>query len=280
MRTGDYPGTDLPMNTYGTGQLVPTGWLVTPHAGISMTAAEVTQIIDQGIAEASLTRSQIRLPIGSTTEMTFAVVDKNGNVLGLYRMPDATVFSIDVAVAKARNDAYYDDPATVQPEDLPAGVAGGTAYNSRTFRFLALPNYPTGASNSPPGPFSSLNDPGINPATAEDLGPALPASVYESNTTSVFGYAAFVPQANFRDPYNKNNQNGVVFFPGSVPLYKGSAIIGGFGVSGDGVDQDDFVTYYGSVGYGVPSTVLRADQTFYNGVRLPYFSFPRNPTDL
>ena len=77
---------------YADGKPVPTGWLVTPHAGSSLSAAQVTQIINQGIAEAQLVRAQIRLPLGTRTEMVLAVADKDGSILGLYRMPDATVF--------------------------------------------------------------------------------------------------------------------------------------------------------------------------------------------
>ena len=84
---------------------MPEGWLVVPHAGLLLSQADVTQIIVQGIAEASLVRAQIRLPIGRRTKMVFAVTDNTGEVLGLYRMQDATVFSIDVAVAKARKMA-------------------------------------------------------------------------------------------------------------------------------------------------------------------------------
>jgi len=71
--------------------------------------------------------------------------------------------------------------------------------------------------------------------------------------------------------------SGVVFFPGSVGLYKNGTLVGGLGISGDGVDQDDYVTAGGSVGFEAP-TAIRADQIFINGVRLPYFKFPRNPT--
>ena len=69
-----------------------------------------------------------------------------------------------------------------------------------------------------------------------------------------------------------------MFFPGSTPLYKGSTLIGGLGVSGDGVDQDDVVTYFASQGFlpdGV--NIKRADQKFLRGVRLPYMKFNRNP---
>jgi len=50
------------------------------------------------------------------------------------------------------------------------------------------------------------------------------------------------------------------------------------GVSGDGVDQDDFVTAGGAAGFE-PAASIRADQIVINGVRLPYLKFPRNPTD-
>ena len=58
--------------------------------------------------------------LDARTRMVFAVTDLTGNVLGLFRMPDATVFSIDVAVAKARNVAYYADPTQLQPAVLRA----------------------------------------------------------------------------------------------------------------------------------------------------------------
>ena len=35
--------------------------------------------------------------------------------------------------------------------------------------------------------------------------------------------------------------NGIQIFPGSVPIYRGNTLVGGIGVSGDGVDQDDMV---------------------------------------
>ena len=73
------------------------------------------------------------------------------------------------------------------------------------------------------------------------------------------------------------DQNGVVFFPGSVPLYKNGVLVGGLGVSGDGVDQDDFVTNGGANGFEAPANI-RADQVIIDGIRLPYLKFPRNPT--
>ncbi len=261
------------------GQPVPSGWLVLPHAGTGLTAADVEEIVAQGIAEANQVRAQIRLPLNSTARMVFAVSDENGNILGLYRMPDATYFSIAVAVAKARNLAYYDNPSQLQPIDKVEGVAAGTALTARTFRYLALPFFPEGIDIYPPGPFSILNDGGVT-KYGTNKGPPLPASAFQSAQ----GYSAFNPNANFHDPYNQANQNGVVFFPGSAPLYKDttgsglrSQLVGGLGVSGDGVFQDDDVTAVASLAYAPPRTIKRADMVKVRGVRLPFFKFNRNP---
>ena len=44
-------------------------------------------------------------------------------------------------------------------------------------------------------------------------------------------------------------RNGIITFPGGVPLYKGGALVGGVGVSGDGVDQDEAVAFAGAAGF-------------------------------
>ncbi len=282
-----FEGTDEPINPagqlYQNGTAVPSGWLVPAHTlpGDSLTAADVTQMIDQGIAQAEQTRAQIR-PLGSSAVTVIAVSDPNGNILGLYRMPDATVFSIGVAVAKARNDAYYSGP-DLQPEDTvsltnSSGQSvsdSGLAFTSRTFRFLANPFIPEGVQGSPPGPFSILNDPGVNPSNGYNEGAPTPISDF----TSVLGYAVFHPGTNFHDPDDPQNQNGVVFFPGSSSLYVGSNPVGGLGVSGDGVDQDDVVSASAPVGF-TPPTSIEADQFFVDGVRLPYQEYSRNALQL
>lgn len=256
------------------GQVVPEGWLVTPHDGVGITAAEVEDIINRGIQQADLTRAAIRLPLGNRTKMVFAVSDRAGNILGLYRMPDATIFSIDVAVAKARNVAYYADASQLQAIDQIPGVPAGTAFTNRSFRYLGEPRYPIGIDGTDPAPFSQLNDDlGIDRLTGLQIGPRASASQFQS----VVGNDAFNPGTNFHDPNNLKNRNGIVFFPGSAPLYKNGGLIGGFGVSGDGVDQDDVVTNAGDTNFGVPLSVLRVDQLFIRGVRVPYQKNLRNP---
>jgi uncharacterized protein GlcG (DUF336 family) len=244
---GIEPGT--PAGTYlvgpANGSLPPEGDLVGPLAGASgLTMSDVTTIINQAVSTAELTRAVIRLPPSSRTKMTIAVTDLDGTILGLHRMPDATVFSIDVAVAKARNVIYLSGPAGTP--DLP-GIPAGTAVSNRTIGFGAQPFFPPGINDSSPGPFFNLYTFDVaNPCT-QGSQPANP------------------------------HQNGIVFFPGSVPLYKNGVLVGGMGVSGDGVDQDDYVTNAGAKGFDAPENI-RADQVTIDGVRMPYLKFPRNPT--
>lgn len=286
---GSDSGADQPLvgavdGMHRDGEVIPEGWLVMPHSSAvdNITASAVQTIIERAIIAASETRAAIR-PLGSTTNMVFCITDTSGEILGLFRMPDATVFSIDVAVAKARNVAYYSDAADLQPVDTV--VTPGVAFTNRTFRFLAEPRFPSGVDGTNPPPFSILNDPGINPATAENVGAPTAAGGFDS----VLGNDAFRVMTNFRDPGDATvvaaggaaqptaNQNGIVFFPGSTPLYVGGTLVGGFGVSGDGVDQDDVVTYNGAFNFLPNGVAVRADQVIFNDVRLPYQKFNRNP---
>jgi uncharacterized protein GlcG (DUF336 family) len=226
----------------------PEGMLVAPAAGTvgGLSVSDVSQIINNAIATANTTRAVIRLPIGSSARMAIAVADLDGTIIGLYRMADGTVFSVDVAASKARNMVYFNSGARTAA-DL-TGVPIGTAVTNRTIGFGAQPFYPPGIDGSPAGPFFNLYQRDVaNPCTQ--------------------GFQVAGP-----------NQSGIVFFPGSVPLYRNGVMVGGLGISGDGVDQDDFVASGGSVGFEAP-TAIRADQVTVQGVRLPYLKFPTNPTN-
>src|SRR5207248_6989533 len=143
---------------------------------------------------ANITRAVIRLPEGQRAKFAIAVADLDGRILGLNRMADSTVFSVDVAVAKARNLAYLSSQQA-NPIELP-NVPLGTAVTNRTISFGAQPLFPPGINGTSPGPFFDL---------------------YHFDRTH--------PCTNGRHPVNAN-QNGIVFFPGSVPLYKNGILVG------------------------------------------------------
>ena len=242
-------GSFLVAPTNSQGQ-PPEGDLITlapgPLGGLS--AADVKQILDNAEATANTTRAAIRLPLGSKTRMVIALADLDGTIIGLRRMQDSTVFSIDVAASKARNMVYFN--STVRTNADLNGVPMGTAVTNRTISFGAQPLYPPGIDGSSAGPFFNLYTMDLaNPCTQ-----------------------------GFQSGAANSNKSGIVFFPGSAGLFRNGALVGGLGVSGDGVDQDDYVTSGGTAGFEAPANI-RADQIMDQGVRLPYFKFPRNPTN-
>jgi uncharacterized protein GlcG (DUF336 family) len=228
----------------------PEGDLIPPAAGPlgGLSAVDVTGILNNAEATANTTRAAIRLPLGSKARMVIAVADLDGTIIGLRRMQDSTVFSIDVAASKARNMVYFNSSVRTAA-DL-SGVPMGTAVTSRTISFGAQPFYPPGIDGSNSGPFFNLYTMDLtNPCTQ-----------------------------GFQSGAANSNKSGIVFFPGSAGLYRNGMLVGGLGVSGDGVDQDDYVTNGGTAGFEAPANI-RADQIMDQGVRLPYFKFPRNPTN-
>jgi uncharacterized protein GlcG (DUF336 family) len=259
------------------GQTVPDGYLIGPRGSASpsgLTAQDVTRIVEQAVARADVTRAQIRLPLGQTTRMIVAVSDEAGEVLAAFRMADSTLFSFDVAVAKARN-AYYFSSAegydvlrqyvTNNPYDRytwePAPPAGrGWAITNRTLSFGGQPLFP----------------PGIDLERPPTPGPWFDLFVYDLANPCTEGPG---PSRGANRQYV--NQSGIVWFPGSAPLFKNGRLVGGVGVSGDGVEQDDYVTAAAVTGFDAPPE-LRVDRSTIrasdgSAVRLPYWKFPRNP---
>ena len=250
----------------------PEGDLVIPRAGPvgGLTEAEVRKIIDRAIAAADQTRAVIRLPLGSRARMVIAVADLDGKILALHRMKDATFFSIDVALAKSRNVIYFSSDNRVL-NDLPK-VPRGTAVTSRTISYGGQPFFPPGIDYSTQGPFFELYKHDVqNPCTQGAQPPT-------GATEQLPGLTQIDDPPPATDPaLPPNPQSGIVFFAGALPLYRNGVMVGGLGVSGDGVEQDDYVTAQAAVGFEAP-TAKRADRVYVDGVRLPYLKFPRNPT--
>jgi len=220
-------------------------YLVGPNAGTSLTAAQVDAIVQRAVDTARRTRAAIRLPQNRFARMVIAVADTDGTILALYRMPDATVFSIDVSVAKSRNVVYFSN------RGIFSSVPANTAISNRTIAFGAQPFFPSGID-------SDVLDPREGPWFQ---------SLFVNDLNNVCTQG---------DQGSNPNQNGVVFFAGSSPLYRNGTLIGGLGVSGDGIEQDDYVTYFGA-GEFLPPQDIWADRVVIDGVRLPMFKFPRHP---
>jgi uncharacterized protein GlcG (DUF336 family) len=241
--------------------------LVAPINGQArLSAAEVASIINYAAARVKITRAAIRLPIGTQMQAFISVVNNPNadnvapTVLGTFRTGEATIFSWDVAVQKARTALFY------SRHDF-LGFGLNIAMSSRCVGFLAQRNYPPGIDGNSLGPFFTEQDKlsgfsGTEPNvtfTAMKATPNLPGTLPN------------------RDGIRGDLPNGITIFPGGFPLYRNGVLIGAIGVSGDGVDQDDIVGASGCHDFLAPFGI-RSDQFFFRGTRLPYAKFPRDPT--
>ena len=74
-------------------------------------------------------------------------------------------------------------------------------------------------------------------------------------------------------------------FAGGVPIYRGKTLVGGIGVSGDGIDQDDMVASSASIGRRGGSTTgigqapkqRRADRLSPDSANLRWVQCPFTP---
>jgi uncharacterized protein GlcG (DUF336 family) len=215
-----------------------------------LTATDVTNMITNSMALAKKTRAAIRLPIGVPARMQVGVTDLDGTTLGLFRTNDATMFSLDIVIQKGQTVTVFSDPdemlgmlGNTLRSDLGLPVNEDIAFTSRAIGFLAQPFYPPGIEGTPPGPLNTIQ-----------------AKLFKMSS------------ATFCEPLGE----GVTLFPGSTPVYKNGELEGGLGLSGDGVDQDDYITNGGAAGY-LPVPAIRSDQIDYRGTPLPFFKFPRHP---
>jgi uncharacterized protein GlcG (DUF336 family) len=265
---------------------VPGEWRFAPTDSTvsSLTAADVTKLVDQSLEQEKITRAAIRLPVGIPSRMQVGVTDINGNVLGLFRTNDATMFSMDIVIQKGRTVTAFSNPSDPNGlgkrlrDNLGISEAAPLAVTSRTIEFLAQAYYPPGITNSTPGPlFCDV----FNAVAPSMLAPSPPLQPGEK---AVAGLPYCLQQQLYFmtlpgsacAPASGGKGDGITLFPGSTPLYKSGVLVGGLGISGDGVDQDDFVTNAGAAGY-LPPGGIRATNIKFRGSYLPYFKFPRHP---
>lgn len=253
----------------GNGQIDPFGYLIGPRpaqtgseSGNFLTQNDVERIIDQVVASANITRAQVRLPLGSAAKVIATIVDRRGLILAHFRMEDTLCDAVDVVPAKARSTVYFCQPGGPAAADRGTDPAlfslfdvslhpRGLAFTTRTLGFLSQPFFPPGIdeNSGTPGPLLQLALANRLPGQVDRWGTEIPDDGY---------------------------QNGLTFFPGSVPLYKNGELVGALGVSGDGVEQNDLIAFDGGRGFEPPPE-LQIENFTYLGVRLPYLKFPQTP---
>lgn len=282
------PSTDFVPGTLGgvSGQFSSRFPIV---AGSALTAAEVTQILANAVAISNRVRAAIRQPLGSNARVTIAVVDTDGDVLGIFRQLDAPVFGLDVSVQKARSSNFFarsDTGTKLSAAGFGSYVTranadglalnGGIAFTDRAIGFLHRPLFPDGINNTAAGPFSTpLSDwSPFNDGLQLDLIRTALLSPPMMCKTAAYEKRAVLPPC----PCTTiaEIRNGLQIFAGGLPIYRGSVLVGAIGVSGDGIDQDDIIAAAGANAFAPPGPI-RSDQVFVRGVRLPFLKFPARP---
>jgi len=276
--------------------------------GNALSAAEVRALLEEAFKIMTAARAQIRRPLDSRAQVTISVVDTNGRALGIVRSPDAPIFGTDVSLQKARTAMFFSAPfaaaellgnSNVDVSSRvaaartffanPAALTGQNAFSDRANGNISRPYFPDGELGRPPGPFSQpINE--FNPFST-GLQSALIVGNVLQHVLFILGNPMDTPQTCTGNPNPGRVGNGIQIFPGSVPIYRGNVLVGGIGVSGDGIDQDDMISFLGlhNASQRVPAinqapVAIRSDQIVVpvsgasgGGVRLRYVGCPFNP---
>lgn len=210
----------------------------------------------------------------------------------LSAVPDAVYLDGGLAVLADSSPGTY-ITATQSFLGLPAAFTDGAlAFSTRSIGNLARPFYPDGVDGRDPGPFSKPFAAWSPFSTGLQLDLVYNAVIQHvsfvlggapdvpQNCTGISGFdTGFVPTA----PISAL-ANGLQIFPGGVPVYRGTTLVGAVGVSGDGVDQDDMVAFLGVAEAGTALGTLgnapvdiRADTLSPAGARLRYVNCPQAP---
>ena len=245
---------------------VPTPGTTAPPPPLAITAGTLnTSDVQTIIAQAVSTAAQLNRPV------TVAVTDREGNVLGVFKMTGAPASTQlrgggpgpSQVPSALTGFVPVGLDGTVVPAKLAAiskaGTASlfstrGNAFTSRTAGFIIQEHFPAGIDFRSGGPlygvqFSSL------PCSDIKI-PGLPL--------------------------------GLSGDPGSVPIYKNGEAVGGVGIEGDGVytvdrDPSDFDQPFEEViavaaarGFEAPS-LIRGDNILVDGIRLAYLNVNNAP---
>ena len=308
--------------TDGNGHVIyaPTNGLV--PVGQAMTASEVQGLMVSTLNIAYEARAAIRIPTNSFAQITVAIVDLDGNILAMARTPDAPIFGADVSLQKARSSVFFsrtDAAAKINAIAAPASTVPGTFadYINRSQSFIeptvfsdgiawslvgigdiSRPFYPDGIDGNGPGPLSilyntwSIFSDGIQlDLVAGDIvrgvlgepPPAVGCGATGSPTGPAPNNALELPTVSGG---KTQLANGLQIFSGGFPIYRGNTLVGGIGISGDGIQQDSMISYLGLQDFSDPGVAtpithaplaIRSDNLSPGGINLRYANCPAAP---
>jgi uncharacterized protein GlcG (DUF336 family) len=224
-------------------------------ARAQLTSADVQTVINQAVTRA----------LQISPNSVIAVTDREGDVLGVWnvRGGEPTADEIASCVSKAGTASYLS--------------SNQNAFTSRTAGFIIQQHFPPGVRNTPPGPLVGV---GLSNLFFSDINKfRKPGSVI--SFSSAPGLTIL--------PVVGTSLDGS---PGGVPLYKNGVLVGGVGVTGDGVpgpipglrsqnpfqfipgyDKDEDIALAGQIGFR-PASSIQANNVYINGIALAYVVNP------
>ena len=226
-----------------------------------LTADDVKKIISQAVAQAD----------ASGLKVTIAVTDKEGNVLGVFKMAGArNDITIGIGTRCAAGNSLGNPncglegirlaPPVVPDGTVPAAISkagtaavlstAGGAFDPRIANFLLQEHIPPGIEGAASGPLFGVQ---FSQLLCSDVNPSLPL--------------------------------GLAADPGGIPLYKNGQPVGGVGVEGDGkyslanrreerLDKPVEELIALGAGRGFEPSPEIVDSLFPGGLRLPYANQP------
>ena len=304
----EYANRDIYVFSDGSGanRYPPRAATDAANVAAPLSATDVRAVLEEAFAVMARGRAQIRQPLDSRIQVSISVVDTNGAILGMIRSPDAPIFGSDVSLQKARTVTFFSSKFAAG--DLTAAglgsfvtrvrtflgdataLTGAIAFSNRAEGLLERPYYPDGQVGRPPGPVAQpIED--FNPF-ATGLQTQLVAGNIVQHRNFLDGKGPDTPQGCTAAPATGSSPNrvanGIQIFPGGSPLYRNGVLVGGVGISGDGIDQDDMISFLGGAnnggaragnGLGNAPKNIRADTVIPPGTntRLRYVNCPFAP---